>query len=371
MKLAVSEKEIKLYEQDLWKDARKLELESSSERDLIRRYSDYRTSLVEEYRFIRRLVDQVSFKIPSVFDHSEASISFEYIIGTRAFNLLIDLRTLYYRENNSLFFDLADQLIGLLADDLRDFQQCCKSHPEWLASFQLYPAREKLFVVYSILKSVLGLETDLSELEEISRLFDKKAELPFRDATTKNVILKLPDLYKKRFDSYQDRLECIRQQAHSGELKKRLHPSVVYHIDFSGCCYLCPEEDDWIALRRHEASAWVTQNRPLRLDEVSTETLATQFVRFSRFGGRKLAYRLLNSDGYRVRFKFDSEGYYFERLAEICAQLAQRGVLAKDNLEPFMLNLKEATNIQPEKDYFQEWKKDLDAISYYTDVFPT
>lgn len=54
---------------------------------------------------------------------------------------------------------------------------------------------------------------------------------------------------------------------------------------------------------------------------------ATLLVRYLRFGGRKLAYRIINSQGFKVRFAFDNPMFYFETLRKSAEQLSPEFVL--------------------------------------------
>jgi hypothetical protein len=44
-------------------------------------------------------------------------------------------------------------------------------------------------------------------------------------------------------------------------------------------------------------------------------------VRYLRFGGRKLLYRLINPAAFAVRFRYDDPGFYFARLPDALVQL--------------------------------------------------
>lgn len=370
MKLNVLEADLVRFEQDLWKDARKLELDSGEKQKIIHRYSDKQISVNEEYNFITGMIDQVSFQVPKIVNHSDNSISFHYIAGTRAFNLLMDLRALRHLENNEKYQYIGVKLVDLLGRDLQNFQTTFKADRASYTQTAIYPARDKLYNVYEILNSTLGLEVDLTEIDTITDIYSQHASVPFRDATTKNAILNLPELLKGNFKSNEERQDTIKSMVLSGELEDKLGQNIIYHIDFSGCCYLCPIFDDWVALREHEASAWLELDSVPTLDELSVSELCAKFVRYSRLGGRKLAYRLLNNQGYQIRFGLDSEGFYFRHLREICINLREKKVIKSQNLENLMANLEKATNITPKTDYFHDWKSHHRNHNYYSDVFP-
>jgi len=64
----------------------------------------------------------------------------------------------------------------------------------------------------------------------------------------------------------------------------------------------------------HEALA----RQPLlaMFDPSLERTDLTWFVRYLRFGGRKLLYKLLNPKGFAVRFRYDEPSFYFEQLPQ-------------------------------------------------------
>ena len=100
-------------------------------------------------------------------------------------------------------------------------------------------------------------------------------------------------------------------------------------VDFSSAEHLTAPEDDPISLHFHE---WTYGSSPL-----STEALllvgepvvpdphraaAAFLVRYLRFGGRKLAYKIVNSQGFAVRFAYDNPHFYFQRLTSDCRRLS-------------------------------------------------
>lgn len=368
--LAVTDNDLELFYRDLWKDSRLLELEQKNGQLYIRRYSDLKTSIEEEYRFIRRFEKRVSFRIPEITEHTANSMTFEYIAGTRVFNLLVDLRSLYQQEQGHQFQALGAHILNLVSDDLREFQQLFRTDGKSTLQRTPYPAGEKLANVYSLLCSVLGLDYPANALQPIAREYEKHREVPFRDCSPKNIILDIPDLYQRRFDKRSNRLAEVEKLVKSGVLKQMINKETLYHIDFSGCSSFCPVEDDWIALWRHEASSWVETDERFKIDLSSPRQLCSSFVRYSRFAGRKLAYRLLNHSGYRVRFKYDDESFYFSFLKLTVRRLHSLGVPGLLDLIDMLEDLEDACGIVPETDYFHAWKRDLSGKVYYSDVFP-
>jgi len=107
------------------------------------------------------------------------------------------------------------------------------------------------------------------------------------------------------------------------------HAVPMCDIDFSSVIHLTSIEDDPISLHCHE---WTYGSQPTDaasfvldscLGQVSAERTAASFlVRYLRFGGRKLAYYLVNPQGFKVRFAYDDPLFYFRLLPEICEDLS-------------------------------------------------
>lgn len=370
MKLNVSDDHLKLFFKDLWKDIRRLELKTEKGVQVIRRHSDFAANVAEEVNIIKILKKSVSFNIPNIISSADTSISFQYIAGTRAFNLLMDLRELYRADSTSDYLDLALQLHHCLQDDLKEFQQVAADGRLVSPSTTRYAVGEKLTNVYHLLTDILAIPFQPASLQNIIDCYTQGATVPFRDATTKNVILDINELHRSTFNQRHERLAVVKRMVRSGQLKQELISANIYHIDFTGCLWLCPEMDDWITLHGHEATAWLSDSGMHRPTTDEVLERCTQFVRFSRLGGRKLAYRLLNREGHRIRFGLDSEGYYFETMKETCRFLQDCGILEDSHLAGVMEALAEACQGYPTHDYFHAFSQSKTHCNYYRDVFP-
>ncbi|MCP4754226.1 MAG: hypothetical protein GY866_25345 [Proteobacteria bacterium] len=374
MKLTVHKKHLKLFIQDLWKDARQLEVETINGSPVIRRYSDSNVSIAEEFAFLQRLRGIVSIKIPEIVAHDENHICFQYIVGTRVFNLLMDLKELYQLDSDIGYFDVCLQLKQELQENLGEFQAAVAKDPLLTKIKKRYPAEKKVLNVYRLLTSILPdlvFSDDLAEdLNGIIRVYTEHSSLPFRDATPKNAILSIPALFQRNFSSKKERLSAVAAMVKSGELKHLITKERVYHIDFSGCLFLCPVSDDWIALKQHEATQWLSGNSSACSDEDDAVELCTKFVRFTRFGGRKLAYRFLNRSGHAIRFGRDNERYYFAALEEICARLRELEIVEHRRLTDVVNSLSLACSYQAPTDYLHDFMKEAGTIKYYSDIYP-
>ena len=359
---------------DLWKDLRRLEVLKRDGGTIIRRFADSNSTILEEHDFINKLKNKVDFCIPEIWQCANEYIAFRYIEGTRAFNLLIDLKTLYERNQSKCFKDLGFQLMNLLQSDLKVFQRAVMEDTAFTDDHPVYPAKGKMRSLYQVLTEILPETCDFSEIEDdlerIASIYTGAAVIPFRDATPKNCLLEIPSLFQQKFRSYEERLRTVNDMCLSGELHRILEKNRLYQIDFSGCKYLCPVRDDWVALQEHESTAWLTEVNQLPPFEEELQDLCTRFVRFTRFGGRKLAYRLLNYEGYKIRFVHDNESYYFSRLAEICRHLMNYRIVQSHQLGNLMSDLLKRSCFKPEHDYLHDLSHHKNQNPYYSDVFP-
>ena len=375
MKLNILPAHINLFLEDLWKDTRRLQIDSHNNRITIRRYTDNQTSIQEEHALLLWLNDMITFRIPRIISYTDQFISYEYIRGTRAFNLMKDLKALYDVNAEKRYLALCEKLIDCLQADLMEFQNKTLPELHLNQASRKYPAFEKISNLYKLLTEILCLDSwqggaIVHEVEKIIAVYSNCSEFHFRDATPKNAILNIPELHRSGVENRLERLDVVRQMVDSGKLERLLINENIYHIDFSGCLFLCPKSDDWIALLHHEATHWLSKKLGNGYAMDDPEYLSALFVRYSRFGGRKLAYRLLNWSGYRIRFGLDNEAFYFIQLKKICDQMKDVGIINNNNLSSLMDMLLKFCNYSPQIDYLHHFKNDLKNTQYYQDVFP-
>lgn len=339
---------------------------------VINRFSDHDTSIDEEYNFLIELQGKAIFNTPKILNKTTDHLTFEYIKGTRAFNLLVDLKSLYQRDKRNDYIEIASQLLELLSCQLTQFQQVTSGIEFNSCVNKTYKAYDKVANIYRLLIDVLAIELNFDDVKEdlssITNTYIKNSQYCFRDASVKNAILNIPELFLFNGQNYEERLKKIADLVLSGKMIRILRDDIVYHIDFSSCLSKCPKDDDWIALKHHEASQWL--NEQADFEDCSDSYLCTKFVRFSRFGGRKIAYRLLNRTGYDIRFRFDNEVYYFRQLKDICLSLKEKGLIQNGTLVHLMDKLIEACSYYPTYDYLHQYLSNSKEIKYYSDVFP-
>lgn len=373
MNLKVTLNEIDRFTADLWKDIRRLQENDSDGVLTIRRYSDTKILIEEELPFLNFLSQQnLSWKTPKVVSHTNDCIEFEYLDGIRLFNFIIELRKLYLIEKSEKAMNLLERIKSILTNQLLDFQTITHS---WTKQITIqYPFFDKCFTPIQLISNVLSFDFNeeevKSDLKCIAEIVSNNSDALFRDATPKNAILHLPELYYNKF-KYDDaaRLVVIRSMVNSDYFTDKLLLEKIYQFDFTGCVYLCPQVDDLIAINLHESMMWAKSSQIFYESNFANPVfLATMFVRFIRFGGRKLAYKLLHKDGHVMRFRFDNEKYYFERLQDVIRKLQELKLIKGNALLLVMKEFEKATNIIPSVDYFDP--DGTKSQCKYSDVYP-
>jgi hypothetical protein len=196
-----------------------------------------------------------------------------------------------------------------------------------------YPMDNKLSDLLALLARVFGSEERFDEAREDLRQFgcywqEHCCLIPFRDATAKNTLVGEPMLLHRLYDDDADRLAVL-EKLIAGSPRSYWEDVALWDIDFSSVEHLTTPEDDPISLHCHE---WTDGSCPVDsraftlLPDVFEadpfRTAATLVVRYLRFGGRKLAYKVINAQGFEVRFRYDNPLFYFQTLRTKCATLS-------------------------------------------------
>ena len=345
MTMEISKVLIDIFKDDLCKDQREMKVfcdtnELSTSKMIMRKYN----MSVDEYRneieVIAHLCSQGITGIPKVLGHGfEGEIPYldiEYFDGIRVYNLLA-----YLREIEETMPDLKD-----IAHDIKlHIKNKClerqisiqKGLISWAKDFNktaVYP-QKKLKNIVSILAQVMEFQNIdyvklAEELDYIIEKFEKIAIVPFRDATTKNMVIYLPELYLERFlDDKKDvlsadlkRKETVINMIRENRYHDFLNAQIV-DFDFSSCEHLTTIYDDPIGFNCHEimwsgfpelkSLVWSGDFSPNFGEDIAISFI----VRYLRFGGRKMCYHVFHPHAYNYRFKYDDENFYFLHLNEI------------------------------------------------------
>ena len=238
-----------------------------------------------------------------------------------------------------------------------------------------YPHAKLKSIVY-ILANCLGIIIDKNaiekEIDDINQYWSNVVDVPFRDATTKNMILDSPKLYMENYSSDEERNAYIYKSIHDKTYYEWINAPIV-DIDFSSTIHDTTYEDDVISLRYHERT-W--SGYYPRVDELlwngepdMKRAAITFLIRYFRFGGRKAAYRLIHPQAHRIRFKYDNDLFYFKRLPVIMKNLWPSCMDEYPNLMNFIEIASEyLVTAQVRTDLFSEYENKKEEL--YTDVFP-
>lgn len=366
---------LETFKSDLWKDQRELNQISVGGLDCLEKRFLSQEEAVTESRLLRYLSSRVSVAhVPQILLESSDSITMPYIKGIRLFNLLVELDQL------TPPFDLLGREIKsrlLVEANARQAEiQRALMNFEFSDESRVYPAAIKIRSIVNILTSCLGIWVDFEvldrELADFESRWMKFAHVPFRDATTKNMVLSCPELWLGNYSSEQERSRFLLSTLARNTIPEWAFCPVI-DFDFSSCIELSTPEDDWISLNFHERtwSGPPAAGRSLSWGfDRNPERAALGFlVRYYRFGGRKAAYRLLHPWGQRVRFRYDSDQFYFARLPSIMINLWPEAASVFPNLlsvtEEIARNL---DAVKPDIDYFIGERLG-EKRTYYVDMY--
>ena len=365
---------INLFLKDMYKDIRKIEVIGKKPEWVLRRYSDGVVSIEDEYSFLNKLqrLSDRNWKIPSILNVTSQYIDFKYIRGIRLFNFIIELKYFHLVEHSQQSLYTSELIKEIITEQLLNFQSLIPKLK--ITDNHFYPVEKKLLSPISLLCGGSSFEYDLDEVRSdlfvIAKYYDSISTSLFRDATLKNVIYDNPLLYRKNFINDSDRRIKIRDMLRSGYFTEKCLYENMYYIDFTSCKYSCPQIDDYIAINLHECVAWIPSSQSFYNRNINDiNFLITLFVRYLRFGGRKLSYRIYNSRGHKIRFRFDDEKLYFEKLVEITKKLSDSIGISGNELVRIFNYLRSLCDLNIPKDYISEYYNHSN-VKYYSGVFP-
>jgi len=284
--------------------------------------------------------------VPDIVDKKDDSITLKYYKGIRVFNFLVILDSLKNNEyganseKTNLLNEIAKNLLSRCEEKQKQIQKELYEQIKDSDNISPYP-KSKLTNMIDLFFMCFNLEANkqviLKEFDWIYEKFEINAIVPFRDASTKNMILECKDLYpglfkddtKQNYTKQKEKIKTLFGDFDSGKLKDIFKKAEIIDIDFSSCVYYTTPYDDVISFRFHERTARYHKlpdnpNDLIWNDDISIKAgtekesmVATFIMRLLRFGGRKLLYRVIDPTHHSVRFKYDSEHYYFRKILDI------------------------------------------------------
>lgn len=365
---------VALFKNDLWKDQRIIEIiQEGSQKFLIKHYSDLE-EMQTELSVTHFLLDKHIDGIPSMHKHGESSTAMPYYSGIRLFNLFVDLDILATQYDDNIR-QMKANLISHCELRQRKIQAALLEWRVKQAKRLVYP-QSKVSSIVGILANCLDIIYDQNlineEVTKINQNWNRVASVPFRDATSKNMILNSPKLHMSNFASNEERCWYIYKTIVDGTYHEWLDAPIV-DIDFSSTLHDTTLEDDLISLKYHERTwngRYPNPDELIWFGEPAPKRAALTFlIRYFRFGGRKAAYRLLHPNGHKIRFKYDNDIFYFTRLPGIMKKLWPKCEQEYPSLIKFIEVVSTQLCIAPVSiDSFLECGEKPTA--YYTDIFP-
>ena len=309
--------------------------------------------------------------VPAVRDTRGPRLLLEPVRGIRLYDLLRLLRDME-RLHPARAAQASAAALLLLRRNLQQVVQLQRALLVWPAAAQrpAYPLASHVAGLLAILVRLLGLPPlDSAECRELHRLRVRweatEVLIPFRDATTKNTLVAIPELAPNPGLHPEDRLVRLLVWLDQGQCDSvRL-----VAFDFTSVVHRTAPEDDLFSLLAHAGSLPVSRRLPAELvPGVSDWPIAVAhlvsrihpniqpdleraaralLVRDLRFGGRKLLYRLLNPAAFAVRFRYDDPAVYFARLPDALNRLDPNFAASFPLLMARLLQLRQAITLLP------------------------
>ena len=229
----------------------------------------------------------------------------------------------------------------------------------------------------------INVDKITQELNYITNEFYRSAVIPFRDSTTKNMLVYFPDLYLGNF------VENGMNSIEADEIRKyklieyivdgsyqRIIESPIVDFDFSSCEHLTSIYDDPIGFTSHEIAfseipsedqlVWLT-DKPVNRRDIAISYI----IRYLRFGGRKMTYHIFHPNAYKFRFKHDNENFYFQNLNKIISHFWPDAPRAIPEFMSFIERVRkfDKTKVIDDVDEFELQYPQCNR-KFYVDVFP-
>ena len=388
------------FKNDLCKDQREIKILPCSKKEsisqkIMRKYSTSFEEFENEISVINFLRTNNVNGIPRVISSGKEDnvpfIDIEYYDGIRVYNVLAYLR------------DIAEEYPDLKKEALeckRILKKKClnrqkiiqKKLVEWSKTSEkkdIYPQQKIINIVNLLLETMQITGIDIakmnSELNYIINEFNKNATIPFRDSTTKNMVLYIPELYLKNFIGKDNdvfaaddiRKEYFVKMMRNGEIKKVLEAQII-DFDFATCEHLTTIYDDPIGYNCHEILfTRIPNTKSLKWNCVNNvenegKCIAISFIiRYLRFGGRKLCYHIFHPNAYKFRFRYDNEYFYFHYLEKLVKHFWPESTIVIPEFLKFInaVDTYDKSKIIDDVDEF-ELEFPNSNRKFYIDIFP-
>lgn len=309
--------------------------------------------------------------VPQVLDARGRTLLLEPVRGIRLYDLLRLLRALERQspERAAQARSASRVLLRRSLEQLLKLQRALLAWPS-VGRRPAYPLASHGAGLLAMVVDLLGLPplrpAECRELRDLRCLWEARdALIPFRDATTKNILVAIPELAPLPGTSPEERLARL-----STWLDRDDGDSVrLVDFDFASVSDRTAPEDDLFSLLAHSASLPISKRLlaelvtgiaswPQAVAELAgrihpgirpdpQRAARALLVRYLRFGGRKLLYRLMNPAAYAVRFRYDDPAFYFARLPTALLELDPGFGVSFPLLMDRLLQLRQAIALLP------------------------
>jgi len=331
----VRKADVEYFVNELWKDRRPFPV-AKDPNEFAKDCFEYPLALIEAcvLLLLQERLGEGVVPAPKRIEANSVLIQ-QRVSGARFYDLIRHLRSIEGENADSSAAVAYSTIMGRARARLR-LVQLELAHLQPLFCHKPYPLRDKLSSLLELFLRVLDIQQPppgwKDSLEDFVDYWEADCvSIPFRDATTKNMII-----VDERLALGQEKDGDRTQRTAVGDLLLNEPPEFwqtvpIVDVDFSSVVHLTSIEDDPISLHCHE---WTYGSQPIAptsfvlddsLGQPNPErAAATLFVRYLRFGGRKLAYYLINSQGFKVRFAYDNPLFYFAEIPKLCGALSQK-----------------------------------------------
>lgn len=356
----VRKADVDVFVADLWKDLRQFPVSTGPDAFGKHCFSAQQAAL-EAQVMVELARDLEPGAVPRVLDLQDATLIMEKVPGIRLFDLIRHLASVDDPELVShaasvkrILLDRAQARLGLVQQSLVKMTVLEDAEP--------YPLGPKLDSMFRLFTRVLDIP-DISypwrdDLEGFTHYWTERCCIvPFRDATTKNMIVDLPGAPRDRYEDTEVAQRSYVASLVAGGDSEVWYTAPIVDIDFSSVVNTTAPEDDPLSLLCHE---WTYRTLPVSPELLvavggiagpdAERSAATAFVRYMRFGGRKLAYWLINSQGFRIRFAYDNPLFYFEEIPRLCEELSPGFTVRYPGLFALVAGIARAVRIATPRD---------------------
>ena len=319
---------LKIFHNDLWKDKRLM----NPQDEVFVKKSENEIEHKTEISVLRYLTEAGIDGIPEIKGTEGLDIHMSIYKGIRVFELLVILDGLSIKNEKAI--EVKKKIIDRCNDRQRKIQIALK---EWRekeiknGQIRLKYPQDKIKKIVEVLATCKDIPLRTKDFDkEMAKLIDyweTVADIPFRDATTKNMVFCDPNFQRIELEPNESKTEKnIKQVIANLNDDVFWETTLIADFDFSSCMHDTTVEDDFISLHCHErtfnGNTYIDPKDLIWIGTPNAKRAAISFyVRYYRFVGRKAAYRLLNPVNHLVRFANDNDDFYFKNLNSIMRNL--------------------------------------------------